>query len=160
MKKHIYLILSLLCAALIFFLSSQDATTSDTLSKQVTSTVNETAGAGLSNEEMRSIVHFALFLLLGVLTTSWLSTKVATRSITHSKDQEATTKTTKSNVKTVIVALGACVVYAITDELHQGFFVEGRGFELIDLAKDWGGSLCGIAGVAMLRRIRKNRAAY
>lgn len=157
MKKHIYLILSLLCAALIFFLSSQDATTSDALSKQITSTVNETAGAGLSNEEMRSIAHVVLFLLLGVFATSWLS---STRSITHSKDQATTTKTIKSDVKMVIVALGVCVVYAIADELHQEFFVEGRGFELIDLAKDWGGSLCGVIGATLHRRVRKNGAAY
>ena len=37
-----------------------------------------------------------------------------------------------------------CVLYAVTDEIDQEFFVDGRAFELIDIAKDWSGSLIGI----------------
>ena len=41
-------------------------------------------------------------------------------------------------------AFAVCVLYAVTDEIHQEFFVDGRAFELIDLAKDWSGSLIGV----------------
>lgn len=123
-KKYLYLILSVLCTAVIFMLSAQDATTSDALSKQVTNTVNKSTGGGLSNEMMRSMAHFALFWLLGVFVSLYLRERNV--SNTH-----------------LLSPLIICVLYAVTDELHQEFFVTGREFELIDLAKDWGGSLLG-----------------
>ncbi len=36
------------------------------------------------------------------------------------------------------------MLYAVADEIHREFFVDGRAFEFIDLAKDWSGNLVGI----------------
>ena len=46
-------------------------------------------------------------------------------------------------MKAVAVALAICVVYGITDEIHQ-IFVPGRAFQVSDLAMDAAGSIIGI----------------
>lgn len=131
-KQYLYLILSLLCMALIFILSAQDAVTSGALSNKVKDTVNEHTGFSFSNETMRSIAHFLLFLLLGIFVSLWMKEQ----SIAYF-------------LKPVIVSFFICAIYAVTDEIHQEFFVEGRAFELIDLAKDWSGSLLGCIAVRL-----------
>ena len=49
-----YLLLSLVCAVVIFALSAQDAATSNALSNGVTNAVTKRTGSGLSNPEMQS----------------------------------------------------------------------------------------------------------
>jgi len=51
------------------------------------------------------------------------------------------------------VAVVTCLVYAATDELHQGF-VQGRHASPVDVAIDLFGALLGLAAYA---RIRRNR---
>ena len=122
--KNLYLALSIICAAVIFMLSAQDATTSDALSQEVTKTVNEHAKSRLSDETMRSIAHVSVFFLLGAFVSLFCG---------------------KCKLKFKLLrAFAICLLYAVTDEIHQEFFVDGRGFELIDLAKDWSGSLIGV----------------
>ena len=122
--KNLYLVLAVICAAVIFMLSAQDAPTSEALSRGVTKAVNEHAKSGLSDETVRSIAHFSLFFLLGVFVSLFCG---------------------KCKFKFKFLwAFAMCVLYAVTDEIHQEFFVDGRAFELIDLAKDWSGSLIGV----------------
>ena len=122
--KNLYLVLAVICAAVIFMLSAQDLPTSGALSRSVTNAVNEHAKTGLSDEAVRSIAHFSLFFLLGVFVSLFCE---------------------KCKLKFKFLwAFTVCVLYAVTDEIHQEFFVNGRAFELIDLAKDWSGSLIGV----------------
>ena len=76
--------------------------------------------------------HFLLFLLLGIFVSLWMKEQ----SIAYF-------------LKPVTVSFFICAIYAVTDEIHQEFFVEGRAFELIDLAKDWSGSLLGCIAVRL-----------
>ena len=116
--------LAIICAAVIFMLSAQDAPTSEALSRGVTKAVNEHAKSGLSDETVRSIAHFSLFFLLGVFVSLFFG---------------------KCKFKFKFLwAFTVCMLYAVTDEIHQEFFVDGRAFEFIDLAKERSGSFIGV----------------
>ena len=52
-----------------------------------------------------------------------------------------------------IRAFAVCVLYSVTDEIHREFFVDGRAFEFIDLAKDWSGSLIGVLSGGRINKI-------
>ena len=122
--KNLYLVLAVICAAVIFMLSAQDLPTSGALSQSVTDALNEHAKTGLSDETVRSIAHFSLFFLLGVFVSLFCG---------------------KCKFKFKFLwAFTVCMLYAVTDEIHREFFVDGRAFEFIDLAKDWSGSLIGV----------------
>ena len=102
--KNLYLVLAVICAAVIFMLSAQDLPTSGALSQSVTDALNEHAKTGLSDETVRSIAHFSLFFLLGVFV-----------SLFFGKCKF------KFNFK-FLWAFTVCVLYAVTDEIHQEFF--------------------------------------
>ena len=124
--KNLYFVLAVICALVIFILSAQNLSTSGALSQSVTDALNEDAKTGLSDETVRSIAHFSLFFLLGVFVSLFFG---------------------KCKFKfkfKFLWAFTVCVLYAVTDEIHQEFFVDGRAFEFIDLAKDWSGSFIGV----------------
>lgn len=54
-------------------------------------------------------------------------------------------------MKAVAVSLAICVVYGITDEIHQ-IFVPGRAFQVRDLVMDAAGSVMGICVIWALYR--------
>jgi VanZ family protein len=58
--------------------------------------------------------------------------------------------------RTWTVAVLACLVYAATDELHQGF-VPGRHPTPVDVAIDMFGALLGLAAYAWVTRNRVSR---
>ena len=104
--KNLYLVLAVICAAVIFMLSAQDAPTSEALSRGVTKAVNEHAKSGLSDETVRRIAHFSVFFLLGVFVSLFCG---------------------KCKIKfkfkfNFLWAFAVCVLYAVTDEIHQEFF--------------------------------------
>ena len=100
--KNLYLVLAVICAAVIFMLSAQDLPTSGALSQSVTDALNEHAKTGLSDETVRSIAHFSLFFLLGVFVSLFFG---------------------KCKFKFKFLwAFTVCVLYAVTDEIHQEFF--------------------------------------
>lgn len=150
MKRVIFFILTISCTLAIFAFSSQGATTSAALSQGVTEKILElfTDFDTLSNdvqmqelaqfnEIIRSAAHFFVFLLLGTFTYGFLSTTKVKRPF--------------------IAALIFCVTYAIFDECYQEFFSEGRAFQLVDLVKDWSGSLIGAGSIAVIEK-RKYKA--
>ena len=120
--------------ALIFYLSHQPATESDGLSIGITEKILEliqrivpdiTLDIGRFNHIVRKNAHFFVYLVLGVLVANGL---------------------TNSSKATVFrVALLICVLYAISDEVHQ-LFVPGRGGQIKDVIIDSTGSLVGILG--------------
>lgn len=118
---------------LIFNLSAQPVEQSNSLSKgmavKVVDTVNKvTPGPEWSidglNHLVRKNAHFFTYLVLAVLLLIALK---------------------KANPKRVLIAVGICVLYAISDELHQ-MFVPGRGPQLKDVFIDSAGAVVG-AGV-------------
>lgn len=123
---------------LIFMLSSQTSVGSNTLSKGITKLIIEIIGKFLPinietstvdvhvsqlNHFVRKFAHFFSYMILGIFVSNALH---------------------KSGSKKVILySLVFCVVYAVSDELHQ-IFVPGRGCQLKDVIIDSAGSLTGI----------------
>ena len=121
----------LLWMALIFSLSSQPAVQSDHMSKGITEKIVEAQGKdtqntkekiSILNESVRNNAHFFLYLVLGVLVLN------AFRRVGY---------------KGFVLAFLACILYAVSDELHQ-IFVPGRGAELRDVLRDSAGAAIGV----------------
>ncbi len=87
---------------------------------------------------VRKAAHFSVYGMLGILT------------LTASKINK---------IKFYpIISSAICLLYAISDEIHQNF-VEGRSCELRDVLIDFSGAVTGIAGMliifAIFNKIRK-----
>jgi VanZ family protein len=54
--------------------------------------------------------------------------------------------------KGIVIAFLICVLYAVSDEVHQ-LYVPGRGCQITDVLIDSGGALAGISLFTVLRRI-------
>ncbi len=137
-RKKLIIILSsivvILWMALIFNLSSQVADESNKLSKGVTKIVIETVekvapksdfDINRFNHIVRKNAHFFAYLVLGVLVLSALR-----RSGIYS-------------YKSIGVAILICILYAISDEVHQ-IFVPGRGPQVKDVFIDSSGACVGV----------------
>ena len=130
-------LLVLIWMAFIFYLSSQPAPTSNSLSKKVAKTVIESVDKvrrqdakaySLSkvNNITRDYAHGGVFLVLCILVINALR---------------------KSGFKSLagyMLALLICAIYACTDEFHQ-MFVFGRGAELQDWLRDFLGTIIGLS---------------
>lgn len=95
------------------------------------------------NEKIRSSAHFAEFIPLGILWWFfffWLF---------EHKD-----KRWYLPLVSLVLSLGLSAICALSDEVHQ-IFVEGRSFELKDIATDTLGALFG-NGICVLIYIIKN----
>jgi len=124
----------------IYFLSSQPTSVSNAYSKGIVAFLVENAlkltGAAINDRDMlelsrrinstaREYMHGVVFFVLGMLV--------------HNAVRQCGAR----GMKAVAVALAICVVYGITDEIHQ-IFVPGRAFQVSDLAMDAAGSIIGI----------------
>ncbi|MCM8901808.1 VanZ family protein [Caldicoprobacter algeriensis] len=122
--------------AVIFLFSAQPAHESDGLSKSVTLFIIQvvkrvmpsaelTFDVAMLNHLIRKVAHFAIYLVLGVLTVNALSISGV------------------PTFKAVVWALVICIVYAATDEIHQ-MFVTGRGAQVKDVLIDSAGAVVGV----------------
>jgi VanZ family protein len=127
--------------ALIFYLSSQPASQSNEFSNQVTEVIVETiekvAPEIASNWDLKELnhfirknAHFFSYFVLGVLVMNALYQK---------------------GYRKFVLSLTICVLYSISDEIHQTF-VPGRGGNIIDVIIDSSGSLIGIGLYLKVRR--------
>ena len=136
--------------ATIFYLSYMGAPESNELSKNVTDkmlsvspqynqmdTAYKEEKVNNNNDKVRSIAHFSLFLILGLLLLNAISQKVS--------------------IKTLIIAFLICACYAVFDEYFQKWLGKGRAFEFIDLLKDWSGSVTGIFISFISAKIRESK---
>ena len=127
-------------AAAIFYLSSQPAEASDKLSKEVTEAIIKAVGIIFPlnmetstvenwidqlNGIVRQYAHAIVFLILALFVLS------------------AFRRSGFRGFKAFFAAFVFCVVYALTDEIHQ-IFVPGRAWELADLTRDCFGALIGL----------------
>ncbi|WP_026896056.1 VanZ family protein [Clostridiisalibacter paucivorans] len=120
--------------AIIFLLSSQVVEKSNDLSKGVTKIivdtvekVNPKANFNIRrfNHILRKNAHFFAYLILGILVINALNASG------------------KCGYKSVALTLFICVLYAISDEVHQ-MFVPGRGPQIKDVFIDSAGTIVGI----------------
>lgn len=143
----IYKILSwiaaLLWMALIFYLSHQPATTSNALSTGITEVLVKTVervapNANIDIQSFNNIVrknaHFLAYLALGVLVINALR------------------RSGVNEYRSVVLALGICVLFAISDEVHQ-LFVPGRGGQVSDVLIDSAGASVGMGIYLLVSRV-------
>lgn len=128
----------------IFYLSAQVAEQSNQLSAGITQAIMKLLGRlapGIEpdlnsfNYFVRKNAHFMAYLVLGLLSSNALG------------------KNRPNSLRNALLALLICVLYAISDEVHQ-LFVPGRGGRATDVLIDSAGALVGIGlyfGVMKLR---------
>lgn len=133
--KKIKLILVILWMIIIFMFSNQKANDSSKLSNglilKTVRIIEKINHKQYSDEEIlekfvkpvRKMAHFTIYLVLGVLVYLYI-------------------KELKIDNK-FIVSLLICVIYALSDEIHQ-LFIIGRSGNIIDVLIDSLGSIIGI----------------
>ncbi|HBN85948.1 MAG TPA: VanZ family protein [Clostridiales bacterium] len=136
-------ILVVMWMGLIFFMSAQVADQSNEISTGITDRII----TGIEklvptiridrysmNHLIRKSAHFYTYMVLGLLVCN---------ALMLGKNKK---------LKTYLTALIICVLYAISDEVHQ-LFVEGRGGQIKDVLLDSIGSLTGLGLYAVLVRL-------
>lgn len=145
----------LLWVTIIFILSSQPAIKSDSLSKKVTEVIVDKVGKLIPldvegsakvnwtfslNHIIRKFAHFSMYFILGILMMN------------------AFRKSGVSKFKAMKSTLILCVLYAISDEVHQ-LFVPGRGGQMKDVLIDSIGVAFGVLaydmGVRLGHKLKK-----
>ncbi|MDR5659949.1 VanZ family protein [Serpentinicella sp. ANB-PHB4] len=139
-KKKVILICSwlgvLLWMGVIFFFSHQPADASSELSEGFTEAIFQAIervapniAEGIDLRQLHHIIrkygHFFVYFVLGVVVLN------------------AIRRSGKDGLKSIIIAFIICVVYAISDEVHQTF-IPGRSGEVTDVIIDSVGAAVGI----------------
>ena len=133
-SKNISWMEVLVWMTVIFYLSHQPVTTSNGLSTEVTEVIVSKVEVVVTNHEfnmdsanhiIRKNAHFFIYFVLGLFVCNALRKSGVNRS--HG----------------FVLSLIICVVYAISDEMHQ-YFVEGRGPQVKDVLIDSSGAFTGI----------------
>lgn len=133
MKNKINILLVLLWMILIFIMSSFNSTESSNQSGFI---VNIISGIlNINNIELLSLIirklaHFSEYFILGMLTYNMFNSY------------------NKKTYTSIII----CILYAISDEIHQ-IFVPGRSCQIIDMTIDTLGSLLGIYLLKSIKKI-------
>lgn len=144
-KKVLPWVLTLAWMALIFFLSHQPATQSASLSSGVMEQVLKIIEKALPDASfdlelfhhfIRKNAHFFAYLVLGVLVTMSL------RTMDH---------VNLTSWQLILLGAVICVLYAISDEVHQ-IFIPGRAGQIKDILIDSAGSMTGIALIYHLKK--------
>lgn len=146
---------TVLCMIGIFLLSAQPATVSagnsrELVSKVVNATV-EVIGENLTqlqlaelvdkiNAAAREFMHAVVYFVLGIFAQL---TMLSIR---------------KEKALSGFVTFIFCVIYGITDEIHQ-LFVPGRAFQVSDLFMDAAGAAAAVLLVLFLHSVRCRRKA-
>jgi len=137
-KKLIWISIAVIIMAAIFIFSSQPDYKSNAMSMKVTDkivdilTEQQTNSTNIVkwNQYVRKYAHFTLFLLLGIAVFNafryqWVN---------------------KKQINLWILSILFCLLYAVSDEVHQ-IFVPGRGCLLRDVMIDLSGSIVGCLGM-------------
>lgn len=147
-KKIIKIILLVICIVSIFLFSSDSAEESRKKSNTIIYRVGElVVGRKLTNIEkgqavekfvfiVRKGAHFSIYLVLGFIVISLL------------KEYGVV------NRKLIFYSIIFCILYAISDEVHQ-YFVPGRSCEVRDILIDTSGSAVGIWLYLFTKKIRR-----
>lgn len=133
MKKTINIILTITWMAFIFIMSSFNSTESSNQSNFIVNFIVDIFN--INNIELLSLIirklaHFTEYFILGILVYNMI----------HSYNKKS------------YIAIIICILYAISDEIHQSF-VPGRSCQILDMTID---SLGAIAGIYLLQIINKH----
>lgn len=139
-KRAIFLILIIINCTLIFYFSNQVASNSSKQSSRVVEFVSnvvpiiknmkepdkELLKSNVLTPIVRKMAHFSIYTLLGIWSINFINTfkKLSTS-------------------KKILIAIIFCMLYAISDEIHQTYIV-GRSGEIRDVLIDTLGSITGI----------------
>ncbi|MFF2753524.1 VanZ family protein [Psychrobacillus sp. NPDC058041] len=143
MRKKLSWLAVILWMCLIFYLSHQPAAVSSELSTGIAELIEKTVEKVVPNadfimenfhHQVRKNAHFFIYLVLGLLIMNSLKLS----GIGKNKGMGAT--------------LLICVLYAMTDEVHQ-LFVVGRGAQLKDVFIDSTGAIVGIVIYSAIGRL-------
>jgi VanZ family protein len=143
MHKLLSWIAVILWMSLIFYLSHQPAAKSSELSSNVTEVIIntiETVAPQVKIEKgdlhhiVRKNAHFLYYLVLGILAVNALRISGV------------------RGYRGILLALLICILYAISDEIHQ-IFVPGRSGEIRDIIIDSSGSGTGILAYLIVSQI-------
>lgn len=135
-------VLVVLWMTLIFFFSHQPATKSSELSTGITEKIAEVIIRAVPESKVNQVnlnfiirkgAHFGVYMVLGILVANGLI------------------GCNRSKVSTILLSLLICVLYAISDEVHQ-LFIPGRSGEVRDVLLDSGGALVGIVLMNVVRK--------
>ena len=137
MTKKTNLILIITWMILIFIMSSFNSIESSNQSNFITNII--AAILKIENVELlsftvRKLAHFTEYLILGILIHNLI----------------------KLYNKNILVSLSICIIYAITDELHQ-ILVPGRTFQINDILIDTIGSFIGITIINLIKKRRLSK---
>ena len=139
-RKIIYFILIILWMSFIFCLSNQPASDSTELSDGFISNtigrIYKVFDSDISSDELseikikythpvRKMAHFTIYMILGILVTLLVG------------------EYNVSFYRCLFISLLVCLLYSISDEMHQ-LFVMGRSGEIKDVLIDTSGSFIGI----------------
>ncbi|MEK4523077.1 VanZ family protein [Psychrobacillus sp. FSL W7-1457] len=134
---------------LIFFFSSQPADDSKELSTGVTEVILSVVEAVAPESDLfvdnlhhfvRKNAHFLIYFVLGILVV---------RAFRVSEIR---------GKKSMLLALATCIVYAVSDEIHQ-LFVPGRGAQVKDVMIDSTGAFAGIIIYSWLKGLQRSSKA-
>lgn len=153
-RNNVGMILSwgavILWMALIFILSSQAAEQSAQLSNGITEVIiriieklapNIKPDIGGISYFVRKNAHFIAYMVLGILASNALGKRRPSR---------------RPGRNSGIYAFLVCVIYAISDEVHQ-LFVPGRAGQAMDVLIDSAGALVGIVVFFIFRKLCSRR---
>lgn len=90
------------------------------------------------NESIRKYAHFALYLLLGILIMVAMKFSFPNKSLLY----------------LWIISILICLIYSVSDEVHQ-LFVPGRGCQIKDVLIDTSGALAGSGIIRLLFKFIK-----
>lgn len=153
-KKIILIILIICWMATIFMFSNQGSKKSKSTSTRaiefivdkIYDTSNMTEQEIAEKVEslqtpVRKLAHFTIYTLGGVITFVFMY------------------KLNTTNKRKILYSLLFCLMYAITDEIHQ-YFIPGRSCEIRDVLIDTIGSLIGILITYLIYSKKKNKIDY
>jgi len=142
MKRKVFSwTLVILWMALIFYMSHQPAAKSSELSSGITVIISDiiqkvVTDIKLNQDSLSHIIrksaHFLEYMVLGVLVVNSLL------------------DTDKPKPRLIFLAILMCILYAISDEIHQ-IFVPGRSGQVSDVLIDSLGGLAGVLGMSVIR---------
>jgi VanZ family protein len=137
--NKIKIVLVLIWMIIIFLFSNQPATessktSSSFISHTITKIIKKDNNYVVNKYEkiVRKCAHFFLYFVLGILVFNCY------------------------NEKELLYALIICLLYSISDEIHQ-IFIVGRSCELFDIFIDTIGSFFGINILNIIRKNIKNK---
>ena len=125
----LFWLLAAACAACIFWLSSRDATDSQNMSDSFRGLFEKLFGWLPGSFLIRKFAHFFEYAGLGFLLNCALF--LTRRRISP------------------IISLICCVLYSVSDEVHQ-YFVPGRACRIFDVGVDTAGAAAGILAFLLI----------